>query len=401
MPLVNIIYELNQAELSQDYINVWNKYKDFLEENDADLIFTQNNYTNPKLPKVDMFGSDTKRFKSLFQNNNFIFLNQKIISDMNEDKEPIIGIDYTVSFDTQFASFIERYFTGRSIEQLEEFENILYKLIDHDVNSDYIPYVFENIAKGESKEAIKSNIRHIINFFHLDKSSSYLLKNMKIKNQVQCDLNYHDIVKNTIDKADYNELQGFQKQQEIMYIILMKIILINKERQSSKQKINELVNFMHNSIFTMFDRELTIAIKFYENQNELRFFNKVININSKTLKHLSNMAWDLALVRLIEQSYAIKPKKEADFFLSYFLTFDEGLAQIMDCYPLKAMLMLNKTETLQVISSVDKTKQVEKYKLEEYFSMEAHQFRNEKREKGKEKNSMLLSELEGKIKGYA
>lgn len=401
MPLVNIINELIQAKVSQDYVNVWDKYKDFLEENDAHLVFTQDNYTNPKLPKIDMFGSDTKRFKSLFQNNNFIFLNQNIIRDMNANKEPVIGIDYTVSFDTQFASFIERYFTGKSIEQLEEFENILYKLIDNNVNSDYIPYIFENVAKGESKEAIKSNIKQIINFFHLDKSSSYLLKNMKIKNQAQCDLNYEDIVKNTIDNTDYNELKDFQQQQEIMYIILMKIIIINKEKKSPKQKINELVSFMHNSIFTMFDRELTIAIKFYENQNELRFFNKVININAKTLTQLSNMAWDLALVRLLEQSYAIRPKVEADFFISYFLTFDEGLAQIIDCYPLKAILMLNKSETLQVISNVDKTKLVEKYKLEEYFSVEAHQFRNENREKGKENKRILQSDLEERIKEYA
>ncbi len=348
-----------------------------------------------------MFDKDTKRFKNLFKNNNFIFLNKNIIKDMNENKEPIIRIDYTVSFDTQFVSFIERYFIGKRIEQIEEFEDILYKLIKNDVNSDYMPYIFENIAKGESKEAIKLNIKHIVNFFHLDKSSSCLLKNMQIKNQIQCDLDYNDIVENTIDKINYNELNGFQEQQEIMYIILMKMIIINKEKKSPKQKINELVNFMHNSIFTIFDRELTIAIKFYENQNELKFFNKVVNINSKTLIQLSNMAWDLALVRLIEQAYALRPREEADFFISYFLTFDEGLSQIIDCYPLKAILMLNKSETLQVISNVDKAEIVQKYKLEEYFSIEAYQFRNKNREKGKEKKSILKAELEDKIKEYA
>jgi len=401
MPLPNIINELIEAKVSQDYVNVWNKHKYFLEENDAHLVFTQDNYTNLKLPRIDMFSSDAKRFKSLFQNNNFIFLNQNIIRDMNENKEPIFGIDYTVSFETQFASFVERYFIGKNIEQLEEFENILYKIIDNDLNSDYIPYVVENIAKGESKEAIKSNIKQLINFFHLDKSSSYLLKNMKIKNQLKCNSDYEDIVKNVIDKPNYNGLNGFQQQQEIMYIILMKMIIINKEKKSPKQKINELVSFMHNSIFTMLDRELTIAIKFYENQNELKFFNKVININDKTLTQLNNMAWDLVLVRLIEQSYAIRPNVEADFFISYFLTFDEGLSQIIDCYPLKAILMLNKGETLQVISNVDKTKLVEKYKLEEYFSIEAHQFRNVNREQGKKKKNILRSELEAKIKEYA
>jgi hypothetical protein len=112
------------------------------------------------------------------------------------------------------------------------------------------------------------------------------------------------------------------------------------------------------------------------------------------------MAWDLALVRLLELSYKSRPIIEADFFISYFLTFDEGLSQIIDCYPLKAILMLNKNETIQVISSIDKTELIKKYKLEKYFSHEARYFRNENREKGKKNITTLCQELEENIKKY-
>lgn len=400
MEATQIITELQAATASKDYLDIWRNHKLFLESNDAEIIFTQDDFENPSLPSINMFENDANRFKSLFQNNNFVFLNAKIFNQMDEHSKSMFHIDYTVSFDTQFASFIQKYFTGKRFPQEQEFEEILYKLIDNDVNSDYIPYVFENLAKGVSVEGVKENVKEIVRFFHLDKSTSYLLKNMKISDPEKYESNYHDIISNTIDLVDHTTFEHFKHQQEVMYLLLMKIVLVNKEKKSPKQKLTEFVDFMHHFLYTIFDREMTVAECFYDNPNECKFFNGVRNINEKTLQRLQNMAWDFALVRLLESTFSIRPNTRSDFFLSYFLTFDEGLSQVIDTYPLKAIFILNSTQTLQVISNIDKTELVEKYKLHDYFSYDAYIYRMKNRDSNKANFINLIKELENEIKAY-
>ena len=48
------------------------------------------------------------------------------------------------------------------------------------------------------------------------------------------------------------------------------------------------------------------------------------------------MAWDFSLIHHLERVFGFNPNIKSDFYISYFLTFDKGLSQIMDLYPLKS-----------------------------------------------------------------
>ena len=60
---------------------------------------------------------------------------------------------------------------------------LLYKLIDNNINLDYIPYLIENMSKGTPIEGVRQNLKEVIRFFCLDKNSSLLIKNMKVSNK--------------------------------------------------------------------------------------------------------------------------------------------------------------------------------------------------------------------------
>ena len=157
---------------------------------------------------------------------------------MQQNKKSLIPVDYTVSFDTQFASFVERYFTNKRFSIEKDFETVLYKLMDNNVNSDYSPYLLENLSKNIAIEGVVNNIEHIVKFFNLDRSSSILLKNMKIKDTALYDKELSaakDSIYSNKFKDIYDEFSDMQKN---MYTILMKIILIHQSKKSLTYKMN-------------------------------------------------------------------------------------------------------------------------------------------------------------------
>jgi len=402
---IDIITEkLQLSKTAKNFLDIATYHQDFFKKNNGKLIFTQDSDIDSHLPSSTMFYGYEKNFKSLFLNNKFMFIDKKIISDMSKNKKSIIGIDYSVSFDTQFSSFIERYFTNKRFNQEKVFEEILYKLVDNNINTDYTTYLLENISKGIDTNGIISNIEQIIRFFHLDTSSSILLKNMKVINNNSY-ANELSLILNSIVSRKYQVIyDDFKDKQKIMYIILMKIILINQSKKSTKYKVNQLIEFMQSELHTLYGRELIVASKFYENLNskndKVIFFNKVLNINEKTLERLKNMAWDFSLIRHLERAFTINPNEKSDYYIPYFLTFDNGLSQIMDLYPLKAIVYFASTKELRIIPDIDVIELANKYDLTAYFSEKSIKYRNIQRKGSITYYHNLIDNLEAEIKSF-
>ena len=402
--LDNIVHDLHIATETDDYFNIWYEYENFLTENDARILFTQDSYINPTLPNINMFNGYSNRFKSLFRNNNLTFINKNIIDSIKKGKTPQLKLDYSISMDTQVASYIEKYFHNKRFHEEVEFEEILYKLIDHDLNIDYIPYLMENMSKNNVPiEGIKQNLKEVIRFFSLDKNTSLLLRNMRVKNNIAYQSKCSDIFDNLGEGYQKELFNMFRFRYKILYLILMNIVEINVQYSGKtlETKIDALLSFMHYDLNAIFGRELTIALKFYELDDSIVFFNKVREINSKTLNRLQNMAWDLSLVRLLETSLESRPDPSADFFISYFLTFDKGLSQIIDLFPLKTILTIKKNNFCQTIPYFDNIQALEDLGLfEKYYCDEARKFRNQNVTSDEKKYNDLIKITEDRLQSY-
>ena len=187
----------------------------------------------------------------------------------------------------------------------------------------------------------------------------------------------------------------------MLYLILLNIVYINKKENTFIQKIDKLLSFMHYDMNAIFARELIIASKFYELDDKVIFFGKVREINKKTIPRLKNMAWDLALIRMLEYSFKLRPNLNAEFYISYFLTFDKGLSQIIDFFSLKTIFTLEKDNFFQTIPYIEIINFFKQNNLDEkYYSNEAREFRRNNLDKTESKYDYLISQMEYKIEEF-
>ena len=399
--LTKVIHELQLAENVNDYFDIWFDNENFLNKNNASILFTQKTYKNPELPNISIFSGYENEFKSLFDNNNLTFINKYIADSKKSNITPKFILDYSISMDTQFVSYIEKYFQNKRFEDEIKFEEILYKLIDNNINLDYIPYLIENMSKETPIEGVRQNLKEVIRFFCLDKNSSLLIKNMKVSNEQDFLKKYNSIsnsLNNNNSKLLYNNFNYMHKS---LYLILLNIVYINKKENTFIQKIDKLLSFMHYDMNAIFARELIIASKFYELDDKVIFFGKVREINKKTIPRLKNMAWDLALIRMLEYSFKLRPNLNAEFYISYFLTFDKGLSQIIDFFPLKTIFTLEKDNFFQTIPYIEIINFFKQNNLDEkYYSNEAREFRRNNLDKTESKYDYLISQMEYKIEEF-
>ena len=55
--LTKVIHELQLAENVNDYFDIWFDNENFLNKNNASILFTQKTYKNPELPNISIFSS--------------------------------------------------------------------------------------------------------------------------------------------------------------------------------------------------------------------------------------------------------------------------------------------------------------------------------------------------------
>ena len=303
--LTKVIHELQLAENVNDYFDIWFDNENFLNKNNASILFTQKTYKNPELPNISIFSGYENEFKSLFDNNNLTFINKYIADSKKSNITPKFILDYSISMDTQFVSYIEKYFQNKRFEDEIKFEEILYKLIDNNINVDYIPYLIENMSKGTPIEGVRQNLKEVIRFFCLDKNSSLLIKNMKVSNEQDFLKKYNSIsnsLNNNNSKLLYNNFNYMHKS---LYLILLNIVYINKKENTFIQKIDKLLSFMHYDMNAIFARELIIA------SNET-------HINTK--RSFGNFCWK-ALSNNIKASIGTFLNFENSFFCDIIFEF--------------------------------------------------------------------------------
>jgi hypothetical protein len=82
---------------------------------------------------------------------------------------------------------------------------------------------------------------------------------------------------------------------------------------------------------------MALARAYFERGQSMRFFSKFQKSRNDLFKTLRNMAWDLSHIRRMELCMAAGGRSDARYFFPALLTFDKGLIEVLDLYPLKAL----------------------------------------------------------------
>ncbi len=163
------------------------------------------------------------------------------------------------------------------------------------------------------------------------------------------------------------------------------MVIIQLKRPSPNNafdKIRDYLELLHSRWHVMFLRLVVVAWELFSRQGgSFKFFNPIQSDAPQLLSKLRGMAWDLHHFLFLEQ-VAVHRNVRSSFLIPFFLTFDRGLSQLWDVYPIHGLLFHDTPLHPIVYTNRDLLDEWKKtfpdrfHHLEKYFTYEAGQERN-------------------------
>ena len=122
-------------------------------------------------------------------------------------------------------------------------------------------------------------------------------------------------------------------------MILRAKIIECSSSASPEAKMEELLSFMHNELHIFMLRELIVCADILFHTKKTKLSEKLNSIldQKEPLRIISNCAWDLFILRIIESLSNPRHLDGVDFCLDHLITFDEDLVDIICLTELRAV----------------------------------------------------------------
>ncbi len=319
-----------------------------------------------------------------------------------------IKIDYTLAFDTNFASYVKKIVLENSLKSLDidirfAFDHIL----RNDMNFDTIFYFVENIkiAYPIVLKAKNKGIKSPIHFWKLlDEGFRWNIVCLELflgidnvyyinTNNLRYDYSFIKAVRHAVDFT-YNFYASEDGQiliedtfLRIQRAILLQLLVIFKiqfsTKKNAKKKFEQFFEYLNESGEIYLEREAIMAYKYFKNRDSVPILNKINPSISKKglLKRIDAIAWDIAASRFLERmSVAIG---RSDYMVPFFFSFDDDLRNYLSLFPIKAVVYDRVSGMVHSIPTmVTKNYYYQEGCLEivnKFFSPESQAFRASKR----------------------
>lgn len=293
-----------------------------------------------------------------FETENIYFLDDDLLGTMFRGNEVTFGIDYTLMFDTNIASYINRLVRGECVGAVQNrIVSLVDELLHDDLNTDSLFYMVENVKHVINKIDEISTSK--INFWRsLNRDFRKNLVSLQIFRSIDCEeykrtsnpkalFTYREAARRAVEFA-YDFYASKAGREHILdFLILQRLILLQligmvkiqvSSRKNAKNKMREYFNFVHEVVGVYCDREAVIAHKYFMDRRNVRIldkFHKGMSTNG-LLKKLDNIAWDMASPRFMEKLIvSLSQDGEGRYFIPLFLSFDEKLRDLLSLFPVK------------------------------------------------------------------
>ncbi|WP_076419409.1 hypothetical protein [Colwellia sp. UCD-KL20] len=360
------ILNLSVANSTPSAIQAWSLLQGRHEN--LKCLIALDNYERQNLPPaIKKYTRDsTSHLIPYFYSENIYFLSDQILFDMHFKEEAAFEFDYTLMFDTNIASYINRLIRG---EGLGTVQNKMLSLVDDllrdDLNFDHIFYLVENVKN--ILKIIEKNSSSPLKFWKLlDKQFRQNMVSLQLFRSIDCkqykktlnpipQFSYLESVRRAVNysfdfycsKNGRAVLDGLVLLQRTFLLILINMIKVNvSSNKQSRAKIQAHFEFIQTNVGVYLDRELVIAHKYFSKPSELPILKKIHKgcKKKRLLKLLDNIAWDMMAPRFMEK--LIANMHEDKFFLPFFLTFDSGLKDLLNLYPVKGCIYNSESKNL-------------------------------------------------------
>lgn len=332
---------------------------------------------NVTFPGIEIRDLSGKRVVTpYFLGDSLYFSSRKIVEQTIVDGEIKVPLDGSIMLDTNIASYLSTYVYRRSFGNNQaEIVNVIHQLLENNPNFDYLYYLVENSKQLIDRYAtnsapdvdqlwsdldygFKDNLIALRLFLSID-NKRYRACNddsptISIAEAEDVAKHFtHDFYFGVEGASNFSDLR---RRLTLARILLYKIVSIHfGSAEGVRKKAAKLLQFMIDRLNTYFDREMQIAIKYFEEGKKFSFFEKIdkgrhISANSIRAK-ICNMSWDLMIPRFIESLSAVAGNGR--FFIPHYLTWDEGLKMSLNLYKAKACIFDDETGRVVTISQVD------------------------------------------------
>jgi hypothetical protein len=330
---------------AQIHMDSLNEYKIITIANDLDRNIDPNNI-NSAINKY------TKYIVPYFPSSKLYFFNKNIVINMLKGGDVPIAIDYTVMFDSNFASYIHKFMNKIPINGISnDFYLIIDDILKEQWNFDYTFYLLEsyktlvgtaNIKDSPQYSAILANVKSLELFKNID--YDYYEKTRKIEFLISdeaaersatelCELYY-------LSEESQISLNQYYLMKQFILLTLIGIVRIKfEDNKSADNKMYSYFDFVSKNIGLNLERETLLAYEYFRNSSNLYILRK-INRDTKKEKifeMLDNISWDFMIPRVMESNMSYMT--EGDFLLPYFLSFDEGLIKLLKILEPKGVII--------------------------------------------------------------
>jgi hypothetical protein len=405
------LYEVQHAANLFHVLNVWMKFSEHLAG--VDLIYSHPDPVGTPLPVLswphELFRDGGLR--PFFAGPYLYFINNQIITRMVPGERVEVKVDYSISLDTNAASYVEDFVNNNRTNVPAGFIKAMEFMLEHRPNFDYSFYLMENTPNYRDPAKAVRIRQKLIAIQKLDYADrDHYKRTGEVKALVSdaqlealTDVKLHQFyVRRQAERGAFS----YEHWHDILYVMLLKIIeYCRRSKVPLERKIEQLFDFMHEEMNAYFDRLTVVALKLFENRNSLTFFNPLNKggsaRNREGLRNtIRGMAWDLTLIRILEQLSATK--MGGDYFVPLFLSSDQKMLKLFDTHPLLAsvahggegqVVPLPRTDTTRITAQIMGEGFIKKYFDEDVVRRRL----SKSREAFESAPRRLLPALEGRV----
>lgn len=286
--------------------------------------------------------------RSVFRHSNLWFVSHDILAAMFGPEQNVnLPVDYTIGFDINAAEFLRAMIEGRNQGIVEAFRSAARQLAGRRFNWDLGPYLMERAARLRDGEAIDLECmwRTVVaseRFGACDQA--HFAKTGEIVPQISENgilRKAQDLLAGWDQQLKYSGFTHVREQHRLFYLMALQMAWLEQRypgRRSSRRKLVEFIAFMDREISAMFHNIIWAAGRFFELGGQFRPLSKLTSRGKKLLPNAENVAWDLHHFTM-RRDFVNVTGYDGAFLVPYFLTFDRGLAELLDGFPQRSCLL--------------------------------------------------------------
>ena len=259
-----------------------------------------------------------------------------------------IPIDYSLSFDSNFAEKMRATLNGENIQQADHdrvIEVLMLKAKNPRVQFDVVPFLYENVRLVRENENNLRPLNTLIAFRMLDHLNWEAFKS----NPSRFDFGTPaETLKASLRPGAEAFLSELYANESVLHheakslgvqALLLRFATLwrNQSKRDIDQILHELLRFCISELGFVPATELSLIWSGIRGKEVAPFFGPVINPSAKLFKATRGMAWDMTHLRIMEQTARLT--RFGSFFIPYFVSIDERWRTLMRLNPVRFMVV--------------------------------------------------------------